>query len=99
MTTSIEEIRASILELQQLEDELSFCSVDWRQTETNDINRSFSSSSPTTVMSLHPLVERYKAARDLYVQRRLEVTMIEKLKTFNGETFDFSEFDAHDDND
>ena len=78
MTTTIEELRSDISELKNLETNLG--SAKWNDT------------SPRGVVESNALLERYQAARDLYLKRRLETLLVDHVSTFDGNTFEFPDF-------
>eukprot|EP00339_Tiarina_fusa_P009690 CAMPEP_0117070574 /NCGR_PEP_ID=MMETSP0472-20121206/49578_1 /TAXON_ID=693140 ORGANISM="Tiarina fusus, Strain LIS" /NCGR_SAMPLE_ID=MMETSP0472 /ASSEMBLY_ACC=CAM_ASM_000603 /LENGTH=449 /DNA_ID=CAMNT_0004793727 /DNA_START=37 /DNA_END=1386 /DNA_ORIENTATION=- len=81
-TTSIADIKAGLSHLKDLEDELS--QAKWQDTP-----------SPKGVDDA--LLQRYVAARDLYLKRRMETLLVEHVKTFDPSSQTFDMPDANDD--
>jgi hypothetical protein len=83
-TTSISDIKAGLSQLKDLEDELS--QAKWQDTP-----------SPKGVDDA--LLQRYVAARDLYLKRRTETLLVDHVKTFDPSSQTFDMPDANDDDD
>ena len=88
----LEELRSDLSQWKALEIDLS--AANWNDEESS----SSSSSSPRGVVDTS-LVQRYQAARDLYLQRRMEKLLVEHVGTFDGTTFEFPENNDDDDDD
>jgi hypothetical protein len=84
MTTMMEELRNGLSKLKDLETDLS--SADkWRED----------SSSPRGVVESNALIQRYEAARDLYLQRRMENILVDHVGTYDGTTFEFPDHEEN----